>query len=55
VYTHFDILRCIAYKFLGHRESGNSTISMYDDLKYENNFKLFDYANPDALSGGIIK
>lgn len=38
-----------------HSASWNNAISMYGDLKYDNHFEHFDYANPNAPKGGSFK
>ena len=41
--------------FFTHSESWSDAISLYGDLKYKNNFKHFEYADPDAPKGGTFK
>ncbi len=59
-----NIIKCIRIlifcallpiSFFAHSESWRDAISMYGDLKYKNNFKYFEYANPDAPKGGAFK
>jgi len=37
------------------RNGFNHGISVFGDLKYDNNFDHFDYANPNALKSGLVR